>query len=320
MPLIRQLQAQHNQVVVGCTKWQQEFLERELADVSFVDLFGYAVTYSKKMPLALKILWQMPRLSLIVRRENLWLADFLSGNRIDVVISDNRYGLYTDKAECVFITHQPFIPAPFLHAAVNRVSWNFISKYDHCWIPDHENEDASLSGRLSHGIFPVFNMRYIGPLSRFSAASVDEPKRDILILLSGVEPQRSLLEEKLTVALAGSPLRVTLVRGTAGRTGKKFPANFSVLDVINTQQIKELLTSSANIICRSGYSTLMDLHALGLKALLVPTPHQPEQEYLAQYWAEKFGFTTLAQKEIDRSAILDALPAKKIHLPQSGPC
>ena len=37
------------------------------------------------------------------------------------------------------------------------------------------------------------------------------------------------------------------------------------------------------IFCRSGYSTIMDLSKLGKKAILIPTPGQTEQEYLAKH-------------------------------------
>jgi len=310
VPLIRQLQKQNNRVVIGCTQWQKDFLQGEVDGAEYVSLFGYEVKYSEKIALGLKMLSQFPRLSLLVRKERAWLSGFLKKNKMDVVISDNRFGLYNKNVESVFITHQLFIPTPFFRSAVNKINFAFIKKYNSCWVPDHENEAASLSGSLCHNEVVPENVTYIGPLSRFSGREqVREKKCDVLALLSGVEPQRSALEEKITAGLAGTSLKVTLVRGTAKKGNTKFPDNFTVYDTVNTRVQEKLMLEAEKIICRSGYSTLMDLRALGLKAILVPTPGQTEQEYLAGYWNEKFGFHFVEQKQLGKMSFID-LPGR----------
>ncbi len=309
VPLIKQLQ-QNNHIIIGCNEWQQEFFEKEISNVEYAPLFGYNVKYSEKISLGLKMLSQFPRLSLTVRKENAWLKKFLEKNKIDVVISDNRFGLYNKNVESIFITHQLFVPAPFLKTAVNKINAIFIKKFDACWVPDNENEKNSLSGNLSHGGPIPENVRYIGPLSRFTIGKRVEQKDAILILLSGVEPQRSILEEKLGRAFSQNDSQVALVRGTSRKSFVKFPAHFTVHDVADTATLEALLKSSKHIICRSGYSTLMDLHALRLKAMLVPTPGQTEQEYLAEYWNKKFGFLYMAQEKITRDSILGLLEEK----------
>jgi UDP:flavonoid glycosyltransferase YjiC (YdhE family) len=310
VPLIRQLQAQQNYIVAGCTGWQRSFLESELSNVAYTELFGYNVTYSKYTPLALKMLWQFPRLSYIARKEHNWLEEFVTENKIDVVISDNRYGLYTDKAESVFITHQLRIPSPLLNETVNKLNWSFIRKFGHCWVPDFAKEESSLAGMLSHGETPV-RATYIGPLSRFARPAIVPPAEiDVLLLLSGVEPQRSLLEEKLCEALQDCALNICLVRGTSAPMPRPAPAHFKVIDVCPAAELQERLLRSRSIICRAGYSTLMDLHALGLKAILVPTPGQAEQEYLSDLWERKHGCKVMPQKTVSRSTILAALEEK----------
>jgi len=311
VPLIKQLQAQNNSVVVACNTWQKDFLENEIAEVEFTPLFGYEVKYSEKISLGLKLLSQFPRLSLLVKKENSWLAGFLKENKFDVVISDNRFGLHNKQVESVFMTHQLFVIAPFLNRIANKLNASFIKNFDACWVPDLEDKKSSLSGALSHGRTLPANVKYMGPLSRFEKKDCSPKKNSLLILLSGVEPQRTLLEEKLVLALAENNHKITLVRGTNKKTTRRFPENFDVLDLVNSKQLEEFLLSHQKIICRSGYSTLMDLHALRLKALLIPTPGQTEQEYLAAYWHKTFGFHFLPQSKISKKDIAEWLAAAK---------
>jgi len=315
VPLIKQLQKQNNSIIVACNAWQKDFLENEIGGVEFTGLFGYEVKYSEKISLGLKLLSQFPRLALLVKKEKAWLAGFLKKNKIDVVISDNRFGLHNKQVKSVFMTHQLFVIAPFLNRPANKLNYSFIKKFDECWVPDLEDEKISLSGALSHGNTLPANVRYIGPLSRFEKKAGSAKKNDLLILLSGVEPQRTLLEEKLLLALAGTDHKITLVRGTNKKTTHEFPENFYVQDLVNSKQLEKLLLSYKQIICRSGYSTLMDLRALGLKALLIPTPGQTEQEYLAEYWHKTFGFHFLPQNKITKAAITGWLALAKDPVP-----
>ena len=64
--------------------------------------------------------------------------------------------------------------------------------------------------------------------------------------------------------------------------------------------MKEIIAASENIISRSGYTTIMELVSMGRTAMIIPTPGQTEQEYLAEYLSEKGWFDTIAQKEINQ--------------------
>lgn len=314
VPLIKFLQGQGNHIVVGCNSRQQEFLRQEISDAEFVDLFGYEVKYSKTLPLWMKLAFQFPRLMRVVRKENEWLKNFISarkkgGNPVDIVISDNRFGLFSEEIESVLITHQVHIQAPVLSVRINYLNHAFIKKFNQCWIPDNEGTN-SLAGKLTGGKKVNKNTIFIGPLSRLEKQSlVHERSIDVLLLLSGVEPQRSILEEKLIASLKETDLKIVLVRGT-NSLEKKLPGNFSVINTAHAVQLEELIRTSKNIVCRPGYSTLMDLHAMGRNALLIPTPGQTEQEYLAGYWKEKFGCPVLKQDNIDERLLLTSLSLK----------
>jgi uncharacterized protein (TIGR00661 family) len=300
--LVKKLQQQQNTVVIACTSQQQQFLEQEISGVEFVSLFGYDMRYAKVLPLWLKILMQLPKLFFVVRKENKWLANYLKKNKTDVIISDNRFGFYNENVESIFITHQLNVQAPFFTKAINRINHSCIKKYNACWVPDYAEEEKRLSGILStkNGIK---NTVFIQPLSRFTKKKVQQKKYDVLILLSGPEPQRTLLEEKLISAFANTSHKISLVRGCFNEVVQKLPSNFYTINVASSQQLQELFNESGKIICRSGYSTLMDLDALNVTALLIPTPGQSEQEYLANYWQEKFACTCLEQKSISEESI-----------------
>ncbi|MGZ3863641.1 MAG: glycosyltransferase [Bacteroidia bacterium] len=306
--LIKALQEKENHVIVACNASQRDFIQKEIAGPEYTELFGYEVTYSKYTPLWMALLTQFGRLRSVVKKEHAWLENFLADNKIDVVISDNRFGLYSDKSDSIFITHQVFIKAPFLSWYINLINRSYIRKFRSLWIVDCNEENNSLAGKLSHNAHFHPKVKYIGPLSRFTKKqAVPEKKFDVLVLLSGVEPQRTLLEEKCVSALQNTGLKICLVRGTYEASKIIFPENFKVVNVAQTTELEDLLLTSEKIICRSGYSSLMDLHALGLKAILIPTPGQTEQEYLAGYWKEKFGFAGLGQKEITYEKLLKAL-------------
>lgn len=303
VPLVKKLQLQDNHFIIACTPQQKQFLQQELKGVEYVDLFDYNIRYSTFLPLWIKIFIQLPKLYFVVRKENNWLANYLQKNRVDVVISDNRFGFYNKSVESIFITHQLNIQAPAFKKVINRINNSFIRNYNKCWIPDYVEKGKRLSGILSNGSNPLKTTEFIGHLSRFEKKEPQQKKYDVLILLSGTEPQRTLLEDKLVSVFLNTNYTIALVRGSVTPRERKIPSNFFVIDVASSKQLQELFNSSDKIICRSGYSTLMDLYALGLKALLIPTPGQTEQEYLAGYWKEKFGYTTIKQKHISQENI-----------------
>lgn len=242
-----------------------------------------------------------PRIAGIISEENKLLEKVITDEKIDVVISDNRFGLHTKKAQTIFLTHQLFLKAPVFSSFANSLNRKYVLKFDEVWIPDYENESESLSGELSHGHHFHSNLKYIGPQSRLADAETFSPEKnyDYLALLSGPEPQRSLLEEKI-LKEAPANKSICIVRGipdkSKAKSQKSVRENITVFDFPSKQELKRLILSSEKIICRSGYSTLMDMHLLRKKDLiLIPTPGQSEQEYLAEYWEKKFNTVSVSQ-------------------------
>jgi hypothetical protein len=303
VPIIKEL-LKNNTVILGITPFTRPIFDEEFPQLKKIELPAYNVTYSKILPVWIKLALSYPEISRIIKEEYKLLDRIIDENKVDVVISDSRFGLHSKKLHSIFISHQLFLKAPVFEQFGNKVNRNYILNFDEVWVPDHENGSESLSGELSHGEHFHDNVKYIGPQSRLkdAEASLLSDRYDYLFLLSGPEPTRSELEVSLLLKWNESPGKtVFFVRGSKDHKENLERSPVSSLDHPTKEELKSLIFSSNKIICRSGYSTLMDMHLLGKKDLiLIPTPGQTEQEYLAEYWKERFGAQVLKQNEINK--------------------
>ena len=249
----------------------------------------------------------IPKILIRIKQEKTWLGHIAAREGLDVVISDNRYGLAIPQVPCIFITHQLLIRTPFgpwVDGILQSMNYRIIRRFSRCWIPDIAT--GGLAGELSHPKrMPSIPTRYIGWLSRFGAPAagiaVAAAQPLLLALLSGPEPQRTLLENDIlrqALALAGAPIcRLVIIRGLpgggepasspGGTPGPSLPSWITLHDHLPAKTLEPLLREATLILSRPGYSTVMDLERLGKRALFIPTPGQTEQEYLGPYLAAK---------------------------------
>jgi len=287
VPIIRELIKQDYNVIIGADNRPLDFLRIEFQNLKFVPFSGTTILYSANKSMALKMLFTFPRFLFGIRKEHNKLKQIVRDQKIDIVISDNRYGLWHKKIPSIFITHQIGIKTPrslsFFKPLLNLVNRFFIQKHSQLWIPDFENE-PNLSGSLSHGYRLKIPSYFIGPLSRFTNKKTIENNSfpEIVALVSGPEPQRSIFEEILIAELKTYPEKSYILRGKIESNKTETINNITLYPHLPTSQLFSLLKKANLIICRPGYSTLMDLAVLNKKAVLVPTPGQTEQEYLAR--------------------------------------
>ncbi|MBK8609498.1 MAG: glycosyl transferase family 28 [Chitinophagaceae bacterium] len=287
IPIISKLLEQHCEVIVAASGAGKILLEKEFPNLTFISLKGYNVKYSqKKSWMPVKLLLQIPKLLLRINAERSWLKKMIIRYRIDAVISDNRPGLSCPNIPCVYITHQLQIKTGmyFTEYLAQKIHYHYINKFFTCWVPDAEGE-ANLAGELSHPkTMPNCPVIYLGPLSRFEKTATAQ-NYDLCILLSGPEPQRSLFEKMILTQLQHFSGSAILLRGLPGNNPDLKPGlnNLEVKNHLTTEALGQVLQQSAIIICRSGYTSIMDLLKLEKKAVLVPTPGQTEQEYLCRY-------------------------------------
>ena len=312
IPIIQELLQQGHEVIFAGTQKQFDFICQHQIKIKHVELFSYNVNYAKRLPQWVKIGVQLNKFKSKIRAEHKWLQDFLNKEKIDVVISDNRYGLYSNKVHCIFIGHQLSIQSPLLSKKINNIHANYINKFNECWIPD--DTSLNLSGELSINEKINIPTKRIGLLSRFSKYNSSANKEyDLLILLSGTEPQRSILEQKIMGALASSTLSIALIRGTSTPSTDIY-AKTKTFDLLNSNELQTLIESAETIICRSGYSSIMDLIHFKKKLIFIPTPGQTEQEYLAKHLKKNYNIPYLEQSKLNILAeLINKLESTKIN-------
>lgn len=308
IPIINKLLQQNCEVIIASEGAVKFLLQQEFPMLSFLNLKGYRVQYSrKKIWMPAKLLLQVPKIILGIYTEHAWLKKMVKLYSIDAVISDNRFGMYHSFVPCIYITHQLKIKTGnrFTEPLVQKTHYWFINKYKECWVPDIMS-GISLAGELSHPVvLPEVPVKYIGPLSRFEKNEA-EIKYDLAIILSGPEPQRTVFEKKVLKDLKLFSGKTLLVRGLPANTALP-EADLQVLEIYNhlpASALNQVILQSKMIVSRCGYSTVMDLIKLKKNAILVPTPGQTEQEYLSGYLYKQHFFLCVHQDLFSLSDVL----------------
>ncbi len=318
IPVARKLRDSGNNIFIGSGEYHLSLFKSEITGLNYITFPGFRPFYSRIFPQYIVLLLQTPYLIYHIILEHYRLKNIIRRYSIDIVISDNRFGLWNSKTVTAYVTHMPLLPLPkplrfleFIGVLLHRA---VIKRYSLCLIPDLPGE-MNISGKLSHGIKLPENVRYTGILSRFlsdrpSSVSNPAPFPHNTIILSGPEPQREILKQML-VSFLRVKIPVTIIfEGKPYDSGRSnLIGNIIFYSHLPASEMKEVICSSERIISRSGYTTIMDLIALRSSALLIPTPGQTEQEYLAAYLSEKGWFTTVPQNETEKGLLLSPLNA-----------
>lgn len=299
IPIIKELLAEDCKVIIAADGAIEKLLKNEFPALTFLSLQGYDIKYSRnKFWLPFKMAFQVPKIFWAINKEHQWLKKAVKQYKIDAVISDNRYGLSHTSIPTVFITHQLLIKTgnKFLEKISQQINYFFIKKFTECWVPDFGMPNK-LAGELAHPAVLPENEKYIGCLSRFKKLSLAEKKYDLLILISGPEPQRTVFEDLLLDQLKNFAGKVLFVRGLPENIYEIKTENnaIKIVNHLPANELNEAVQQAELVVSRSGYTTIMDLVKLQQKAILVPTPGQTEQEYLAQYLHEQKIFYCIEQ-------------------------
>ena len=282
IPIIKALEQNNFEPIIASDGVALALLKKEFPHLTCIELPAYNIEYATNgRNFKWKLLTQMPKMFSAIRKEKKAIQNIIEKYKIDGLISDNRLGSFSKTIPSVFITHQLNVLSGKTSWLTTKVHLNYIKKYTACWVPDVD-KFPNLSGKLGHLDKPLDNITYIGPLSRI--IKKDLPKKyDLMVILSGPEPQRTLLEEKLIVELQEYPKEILFVKGTIQDQQKNWKENqITYYNFMNSEQLETAFNESEIVLCRSGYTTVMDLAKLGKKAFFIPTPGQYEQEYLAK--------------------------------------
>ena len=296
LPIINLLLEHGHQVTIASDGEAGNLLKLELPQLPHITLPSYRIDYSNR-----NFLVQYARVAIrtskAIKREHKAVSRLLCDQSFDVIISDNRYGTYHPSAKNVIITHQMAIQlGPVFKQIASWQVKRYIDKFDFCWIPDVKRNE--ISGSLSAGLLDI-PTHHIGLLSRFRKI-VEPLKYDLAVVLSGPEPHRSILQDELISKLKDLDLKSVLVTGSSNANLPKLSASgIEVHPMLTTLDLNHLLCQSKMVICRSGYSSIMDLIHLGKRGILIPTPGQPEQQYLAKHHANNPLFVIQHQRNIN---------------------
>ena len=298
IPLIRQYLEQGDEVVLGGDGESLLLLQRHFPQLRVIQLPSLELRYTANDQQRGFYLRAIPALLRFTIADHYYLRQQLAIEHFDLIISDNRFGLFTRQTRCVYITHQLYVRLPrrlrIFQPLARAIHACVFKRYHEVWVPDFANSENSLAGELCHGGGFDTCVKYIGPLSRFtSSEGTPKPNQtlvagnseySVVAILSGLEPQRSIFEQAILERYANTPDKVLLVRGKVAEAQTKISRNnITMVASLSDQALLEVMEQATTIIARSGYSTIMDLAVLGLlhKAELHPTPGQSEQEYLA---------------------------------------
>ncbi len=326
IPLIKAFSDNGCNVIIAAEGATKSLLQHEFQQLTFLPLPGYHIRYSKsKSRLPFTLLLQLPKLLYHIIREHLWLKKVVKKYHLQAVLSDNRFGLYNASLPSIYLTHQLQVKAhsKFTEQLLLLLHYFFINKYTHCWVPDFAGEH-NVAGRLAHpGKIPA-NVHYIGCLSRFEKNIAETQVFDLLLLISGPEPQRTIFEKILLDQLPDFNGTVLLVRGLPGSNEAAAPginpylpgAQLTIKNHLDAASLNTALQQAGITICRSGYTTVMDLLKLKKNAILVPTPGQTEQEYLAGHLMQQGYFYSTSQLHFSLIASIEHASAFSFRVPE----
>jgi uncharacterized protein (TIGR00661 family) len=273
----------HNfELIVASDGVALELLKKEFPQLNAFELPSYNITYSKNAnSFKLKLIKDAPHLLKTINKEKTFVKSLVELEKIDGIISDNRFGVRHENIPSVFITHQLRVLSGSTTWLSSKLHQKIISKFDQCWVPDHKS-NPNLSGDLGHSKDFNASVKYLGPLSRFQKLDL-KTKYNLMVLLSGPEPQRTFLEEKLLNAFKNYKGNMLFVKGKIeAQQQKEVVGNMVIYNFMTSSELETAINESKLILSRSGYTTIMDLAKLEKKAFFIPTPGQFEQEYLAE--------------------------------------
>ncbi len=310
IPIIRYFISKNYKVVLACSGAGSDLLRLEFPGYPVYELPDYGIRYPFKS-MYLNIGYQMIQMHWAIIKEHFVLRKICKQEYIELVVSDARLGAFQFGIPSVIIAHHLHFSLGFKLAEWCSDIWMkfFYDRFDQLWIPDVDGP-PNLSGDLSH-LYQGKNKHFIGLLSRFKKMELDK-MYDFILMLSGPEPQRSYLEAILLNQLTTLKFsKAVLIRGTNKgpllnrELVDQLPA-LEIREMVKGDELNQLMCASKIVICRSGYSTLLDLSVIQSKAILIPTPGQPEQEYLSEELMKQKLYYSVKQDSIDLEKDLEA--------------
>lgn len=315
IPIIRELSRNHS-VLIASTGRSLALLRQEFPSCETLDFPDYSVRYSRNGKcLIIYLLIQLPKILVLLFLEHLRTLKIVKKHSVEIIFSDNRYGVYSKRIPCFFMTHQLRfrLPESLRKFEIISVWFNqlMLRNFKTVFVPDFPG-DKNLSGQLGHP--EVFSksekIRYIGPLSSLVPKKVRQTI-DALILISGPEPQRSSLEKLILKQIEDIPGHCVVVLGKPEmKQTVTSLRGHEIISHLDRNTLSKYMSRADVIVSRAGYSTIMEMISFKKPALFIPTPGQTEQEYLAGRLNGSGLFYCVTQDKID--LVHDIKKAKEV--------
>ena len=314
VPIIKILSIKHN-ITLAADGNSYYFLKKEFPNLKIKKAPSLEIKYSPtRLLMPVKILFSLPKMIIFYFQNRKWIKNYIENYKTDVIISDNRFGFFDKKIHSIFITHQIKIDVPkqlfFVKPLVFWLNKINIQKFDECWIPDNQNK---ISGKLSDTTKLIIKTNRIGILSRFNEKfkTKNTERYELVCIISGPEPQRTKLEDSIKKSLEKTKYKSLILSGKPEEKKENTQKNITIKNHLETNEFQNILGKADIIIARAGYSTIMDLITLKKTAILIPTPGQTEQEYLANYLHNRKMFINIEQKNINIEKAINSLISQK---------
>lgn len=300
IPIIHRLLLHNNRISILSDGEAMDLLKAEFPSLKYHEAPSYGVTYSTSS-IWINMAKAVHKIIRAIAGEHAQLENIISSECPHLIISDSRFGCYSRLVKSIAIVHQVQIYSKnkVLALLATRLNLFLLNRFDSCWIMDDKNLPAAGNLSNSKGLNDCI---YIGKQSRMKK-KVETILYDICVVLSGPEPMRSKLEEKLASIFADSDRKICFVKGRKGSKSHSVSDRIDFFEILNSEELNTKICQSELVICRSGYSSIMDLLELSKKAILIPTPGQTEQEYLAEFHCKTEQFGMIAQKNLSPSSI-----------------
>jgi uncharacterized protein (TIGR00661 family) len=310
IPIIRALIENNFNPILASDGIALQMLQKEFPNLQSLELPSYQIEYAKN---GKNFKWKMfknsPKMISAILEEKKIVKNWISEHNLSGIISDNRLGVRSKKVASVFITHQLNVLTGNTSWITSKLHQKIIKKFDECWVPDFK-EKPNLTGKLGHLKNLKLNLKYIGPLSRLEKKVLPK-KYDLMVILSGPEPQRTMLEENLKPEVLKFDGNVIFIKGIIEKEQKNSELkNVKFYNFMNSTELEKAFNESEIVLCRSGYTTIMDLAKLEKKAFFIPTPGQYEQEYLAKK-LKRNGIFPFAEQNDFKIEMLNQVPLYK---------
>ncbi len=296
IPIIHELEKNGFTPIIASDGAALQILQKEFPHLQALTLPTYNIEYAKNGgDFKWKLIKNSPNMIDAIFTEKKIVKKWITEFNLYGIISDNRLGVYSKKIPSVFITHQLTVLSGKTTWISSKLHQHFIKKFTECWIPDAEGQ-PNLTGKLGHLKKSKLNLRYLGPLSRLEKETLPM-KYDLMVVLSGPEPQRTYLEQKLKNEIRLFDGNVIFIKGVIEPEQKiEIAEHVTYYNFMTSGALEKAFNESEMVLCRSGYTTIMDLAKLKKKAFFIPTPGQFEQEYLAKR-LKRNGFAPYAKQE-----------------------